>query len=214
MIFDHAVFDLDEFFGVKADSLGFFKEGIGFAAAWIFMTVCGVSATIGMRNIKRGAIVFSLGMVLSIGTLISDALFGTEIVICFGILHFLGLAMIISHFVKRLPVWAIALLSVLCAATGAAFERITVSFPFLFPFGLCASGFYSSDFFPLFPNLCFPFAGICVGRLLYREKKSLFRFPFKHSLICMLGRNTLLLYFLHQPVIIGILFLINLFHPF
>ena len=121
MIFDHAVFDLGAFLGVKTSVLGFFEDGIGHISAAIFMTVCGISVTLGKRNIKRGVILFSLGMVLTFGTFISDRFFGTEVIIAFGILHFLGSAMVITHFIKKLPVWATIVFAAACAGVGIWF---------------------------------------------------------------------------------------------
>lgn len=210
MAWDHTVFDLSDFFGVDVSALGVFKEGIGYVSAGIFMTVCGISVTLGKRNLKHGSIVFGLGMALTLGTWIAQLVSGMQIIICFGILHFLGLSMVIGHFAKKLPNTVIALFAIASAALGIWFETLTVSAPFLFPFGLCTADFYSSDFFPLFPNLAFTFAGIIIGKLLYKEKRRRIPFAPKKSILCLMGRHTLLLYFVHQPVIIAVLYLIFL----
>lgn len=214
MIFDHTVFDLGAFFGVNTEELGFFEEGIGHVSAAIFMTVCGISVTLGKRNVRRGTFVFLLGMALTLGTFAADRIFSSDLLIAFGILHFLGLAMIITHFVKRLPVPAILALAVCSAGVGIWFSDLTVKIPLLFPFGLCESGFYSSDYFPLFPNLAYTFAGAAVGKVIYSEKRSLFDHPGKSSFICFIGRYTLPLYFIHQPVILGLLYIAELIFRF
>lgn len=209
MVWDHIVYDLSDFFGFDVSSLGFFKEGIGFISSVIFMTTCGISLTLGRHNIKHGAEVFSLGMALTLFTLIFDKITGEESLILFGILHFLGLAMIIGHFVKKLPLWAVALLAVCAFTVGAYFEKITVTVPFLFPIGLMTKDFYSSDYFPLLPNLGYVFIGIIFGRVLYKEKKSLVKFIPEKSVMCFLGRHTLFLYFAHQPVVFGVIYIVS-----
>lgn len=209
MVWDHAVFDLYGFFGVDTSALGFLQEGIGVISAIIFMTVCGVSVTLGKHNLKHGSITFGLGLALTLFTFIFDLVADAGAIIMFGILHFLGLAMIIGHFVKKLPSPLIALLSAGSFALGLYFEKISTNLSFLFPFGIVRSGFYSSDYFPLFPNLAFVFIGIIIGKTLYKSRKSLLRLKPKKSLLCFLGRHTLILYFAHQPVVFGIIFLIT-----
>lgn len=209
MVWDHIVYDLYGFFGFDVSFPDFFKEGIGAISAVIFMTVCGVSVTLGRHNIKHGIQVFSLGMALTLFTFIFDKITGEESIILFGILHFLGLAMIIGHFVKKLPVPVVALLAMCAFAVGAYFEKITVSAPFLFPLGLMTDSFYSSDYFPLLPNIGYVFIGVIIGRLIYKNKKSLLNFRPKKSILCFLGRHTLVLYFAHQPVVFGVIFIVS-----
>ncbi len=208
MVWDHIIFDLYCFFGFDVSSLGFLKEGIGVISSIIFMTVCGISLTLGKHNLKHGFIVFSLSLALTLFTFIFDKITDSNALILFGILHFLGLAMIIGHFAKKLPVFALFIFSVLSFFLGFYFRTLTVSLPFLFPFGLTTSSFYSSDYFPLFPNLGYVFLGIIIGKSIYKNKKSLFRFSPKKSLMCFLGKHTLVLYFAHQPFIYGILYVI------
>ena len=207
MVFDHVVFDLSEFFGVDTEPLGIFKEGVGCISAGMFMLICGIGVTLGRKTIRRGLFVFSLGMVLTLASFLAGLVIKDDLTIKFGILHFLGLAMIIGHFVKKLPKPVILLLLMISAALGIVFSRVTVGVGFLFPLGLCSPSFFSSDYFPLFPNLACVFGGILIGQLVYKERKSVFRFRPKRSLLCFFGRHTLLLYFIHQPIIIALLFL-------
>lgn len=208
MVWDHIIYNLYGFFGFNVSSLGFFKEGIGVISSIIFMTVCGISLTLGRHNLKHGFVVFSLSLFLTLFTFVFDKITDSGALILFGILHFLGLSMIIGHFAKKLPVFVLAVFSALSFFLGCYFRTFTVSFPFLFPFGLTTSAFYSSDYFPLFPNLGYVFLGIIIGKTVYKNKKSLFPFSPKKSLMCFLGKHTLLLYFAHQPVVFGLIFVI------
>ncbi|MBQ5968844.1 MAG: DUF1624 domain-containing protein [Clostridia bacterium] len=213
MVWDHVVYDLDSLFGVSMDALGIFKEGVGVVCAVIFTTVCGVSVTLGRHNVKHGLRLLGLALALTAGTLLVDHFMALGVTIWFGILHFLGVAMLLGHFIKRLPNAAVAALAVGCFALGVWFETLTVSVPFLFPLGLCARGFMSADFYPLFPHLGYVCVGILLGKTLYRDKRS--RLPKGGDAplwrpLCFLGRHTLLLYFVHQPLVIGLLFLLGL----
>ena len=66
-------------------------------------------------------------------------------------------------------------------------------------------GFYSADFFPLLPNVGWFLLGAVLGRVLYKEKKTLFpkvpaeAFPIRFLSWC--GRQSLFIYLLHQPVL-------------
>ena len=71
--------------------------------------------------------------------------------------------------------------------------------------GFHLRGFSSSDYFPLLPNLGFFLLGSILGRVLYRNKKTLFpqvdpQIPAIRFLgFC--GRQSLFIYLLHQPVL-------------
>lgn len=58
------------------------------------------------------------------------------------------------------------------------------------------------------PGICLVFFGAGVGKYLYKEKKSYLPFLSKIPPFCFLGKHSLGLYLLHQPVIILILVLV------
>lgn len=72
--------------------------------------------------------------------------------------------------------------------------------------GFYPFGFFSTDYFPLIPWLFLFWAGFYLHHLAERTAQSLR--PLCHS-VCpplgWLGRNSLMLYLLHQPVIYGVL---------
>lgn len=72
--------------------------------------------------------------------------------------------------------------------------------------GFYPFGFFSTDYFPLIPWLFLFWAGFYLHHLVERTAQSLR--PLRRS-VCpplgWLGRNSLMLYLLHQPVIYGVL---------
>ena len=72
--------------------------------------------------------------------------------------------------------------------------------------GFYPFGFFSTDYFPLIPWLFLFWAGFYLHHLAERTAQSLR--PLRRS-VCpplgWLGRNSLMLYLLHQPVIYGVL---------
>lgn len=68
----------------------------------------------------------------------------------------------------------------------------------------------TGDWMPLFPYICFFFGGAIVTRFIYKDKKSLFTRHEWERPLCFTGRNTIWVYLLHEPILIGIFFLIGL----
>ncbi|HBM75173.1 MAG TPA: hypothetical protein DD429_06420 [Clostridiaceae bacterium] len=54
--------------------------------------------------------------------------------------------------------------------------------------------------------------GAVVGMTLYGKKESLFKYHMRDNIIMKLGRNTLLVYIIHQPLILLVLELISKHH--
>ncbi len=173
----------------------------------LFLLLSGVCATLGSRSVRRGLIVFAFGLICTAVTagmyLMSFA--GKDIIIRFGVLHCLGLCMLLWAAFKKLPAWLLALLGFVLVATGLWFRSIQVESTWLFPLGLTAKGFTSSDYFPLLPNLGFFLLGAVLGRTLYRKKETLLPKINADSpvlrFLCFCGRQSLFIYLLHQPVL-------------
>lgn len=200
MIAVHLIYDLTEIYCVFPAyhaAVLFLKNRGGI----VFFLLSGVCATIGHRRLRRGITVLLCAVAVSAVTVA----IGTPI--RFGVLHALGSCMILWTWLQRLPRQALPLLSFFLIATGALFDNITVSVPFLYPIGLRTAGFSSADYFPLFPYLGYFLAGVYFGLRLYPARRSLlpaFSFTGKFSrLLSFCGRHSLPLYLLHQPVLIA-----------
>lgn len=208
MVYDHAVYDLNYIFGVRTNFFWGYGDIIGDFSAITFMILCGISANFSKSNLKRGLTVFASAMALTAGTALVDGLFKTRLMIVFGILHFLGLSMMLSHFVKKLPIWVTAIFAVISWILGQYFLSTRINTNLFCMFGLYSRNFYSSDYYPLFPYLAFVFIGIILGKLLYKEKKSLFPFAIGPNPISFFGKHSFILYFVHQPIVFAVLFVI------
>lgn len=208
MVFCHAVYDLNYIFGIETTFFLEYYDIIGNFSAITFMILCGISSNFSKNNIKRGLIVFASALALTTVTALADRLFNTNLIIIFGILHFLGIAMIISHFAKKLPIWVTLVLSVASWILGKYLLSLRVSTNIFCMFGLYSKTFYSSDYYPIFPYLAFVFIGIVLGKLFYKEKKSIFPFTIGKNPISFFGKHSFILYFIHQPIIFTVLFII------
>lgn len=207
MVLVHFIYDLVELYGIIDWS---YPAVFSFVKDWggvLFLLLSGVCATLGSRSVRRGLIVFACGLVCTAVTagmyLLGFA--GKYIIIWFGVLHCLGLCMILWAPLKKLPTWALAVLGAVIIAAGFWTNGIRVECTWLFPLGLTYRGFSSSDYFPLLPNLGFFLLGSVIGRTLYRKKETLLPQINAESPVLKFlgfcGRQSLFIYLLHQPVL-------------
>lgn len=211
MLIVHFVYDLTELTGVitwrEPDWFLLVKNNAG----GIFLIISGICATLGSRNLRRGAQVFACGMVCTAVTCAMYALglAHWSIIIWFGALHCLGACMMAWSGLKRLPNAAQLLLGAGMVILGIYISQYAFDVPWwLIPTGFCPGWFLSSDYFPLLPNLGYFLVGTWMGNVMYTGKAT--RFPGSISrstparFLCALGRNSLWVYLLHQPILIGI----------
>lgn len=202
MIVIHLIYDLVDLFGVWHWQMPvwylLFKNNYGA----IFLLISGISATLGSHPVKRGLQVFLCGFLCTAATvgmfLLGAA--GKDIIIYIGVLQCLGLCMMLWPLFRRLPQWGLVGLGLLMAAAGLYLRTKAFPFPWLMPLGFAPYGFASSDYFPLLPNLGYFLLGAALGKKVYGDKQSRFltaRFPF----LQWCGRNSLLIYLLHQPIL-------------
>lgn len=220
MIIYHILFDI-YFFGVvkiNLHSMPFrlFLYPIGTT----FLLLVGVSLIISysrvkntlsekeiwLKFIKRGILIFGLGLIL---TVVTFFYLGSGFII-FGVLHCIGLCIILSiPFLKYR--FVNLLLGIILVFIGIVLRTMTFDFSYLLWVGFVPRGFYTIDYFPLLPWLGVVLIGIFIGNTLYIGHKRSFHIPdlssFKLSkFFCFLGRNSLAIYFLHQPIILGLIY--------
>lgn len=207
MVIVHFMFDLVELYGlIRWEYPPFFS----FVKDWggvLFLLLSGTCATLGRHSVRRGILVFLCGLICS-GVTAGMYLLGysgREIIIWFGVLHCLGLCMILWAPLKKLPTWALGILGIGMVAAGMVLQSLTTQIPWLFPLGLTTPVFASSDYFPLLPYLGFFLLGAVIGRTAYRQQRSLLPRVNENNLILRFfrfcGRQSLWIYLLHQPVL-------------
>ena len=90
--------------------------------------------------------------------------------------------------------------------------RFDVQSYWLLPLGFLPKNYISmGDYLPILPWLGFFFVGVVIGRIGYRGKHTLFhRAPKAVKLIASpfewFGRNSLVIYLVHQPILLAILY--------
>lgn len=212
MVVFHLIFDMTEVYGLVSWRLPPFLMGLQYWGGVVFVVLSGLCVTLGSRALRRGAIVFGAGMLCTLVTALL-ARFGfssDNMVIRFGVLHCLGVCMLLWPLLKRLPLWVAGVLGAAIVATGVYFETVTVEVAWLFPLGLTHWSFASGDYFPLAPQLGWFLLGSVLGRTLYRKQQTLLPNVYDLPLLRFCGRHSLFIYLLHQPLLMGALTLLRM----
>lgn len=211
----HFLFDLSFFGGLDLTLPAWYVFLQEYGGA-IFVVLSGVCVTLGSKSVRRGLIVFACGMLITAVTygMYRLGMSGMDVVVKFGVLHLLGVCMLVYPAFKKLPPATLTVLGLVIAITGYAIRGIIVPQHWLFPLGLTYEGFTSSDYFPLFPQLGYFLIGAAIGKTAYREKRTFLPGAFQQTPVarffCWCGRQSLFIYLLHQPIVYGLLELVLL----
>jgi uncharacterized membrane protein len=224
MIIYHLAFDL-AFFGASQISIystpwQLFGRSIGAT----FILVMGISLTLRYQRLtaeldrqdlfrqylQRGAKLVGLGMVI---TVVTYFFVGSRFVV-FGILHLLGLSVILAFpFVRSR--WASLAGAVVVLVLGAYVSSMAVTHPWLLWLGVPQVRRAMVDYYPLLPWFAFALLGIFLGLTLYPQGTRRVRLPdLSRSVpirgLAYLGQHSLIIYLVHQPVLLGLLILLGI----
>lgn len=215
MFYCHIVYDLVYLFGIVTtiNDGGLFQFTTDYTGI-LFITMSGISATLGKHPVKRGLTVFGGGMLVTIATyLMYKVGFADKgLLIYFGILHCIGVCMLLWPIFRKLPYWVLIPVGLAVICSPDLVSGIRTNSYFLLPFGICPSNFLSADYFPLLPCLGYFLIGGGLGKILYKTKKSLLPEPrfFPFNALCFMGRHSLFIYLAHQPIVAGCIFVVSL----
>ena len=202
MVIYHLGYSLSDIFHVEINFNNQIIHYIQFLGVSLFILICGIASNFSRNNLKRGIIMLLMALLISLITY----LYNPNFYIKFGILHFLGSATIIYHLYKKFNYQNLVYLLFFTICITVVFRQIDVTNPYLFPLGLYNNAFSSSDYVPIF-GFIIPFI---IGNIIGKYIKEIKWRPtkFNDNVITTIGRQGLIIYLLHQPIIIGILYLI------
>ena len=153
--------------------------------AGVFIVLAGVSSRFSRSNLKRGLLLLGCALLVTAAT----TAFGSPVY--FGILHLLAACVLLYTLLDKLRA------TVPFVALGAFFLlwfRLT-EWPVV----------PSADYFPLAPWAFVFFFGVWLGGPVREGKLPQWFYEVKIPVFPAIGRRTLLIYLLHQPVLYGIL---------
>ena len=211
MVVYHFTYDLYAFGGYDVDAVSGFWARFADATASLFLLLVGVSLAItaargdeGFRPyLLRGLRVFGYGMLLTVVFLV----FGMGIV-AFGILHLIGVSIILAYPFLKLR-FTNLFLGVAVFAVGLYIQSgDPMGGPWLLPFGVVPEGWMMPDYRPLLPWFGVVLIGLFLGNVVYGKGRPA-GFPVWSPVVARpllpLGRNSLLIYLVHQPLLVALL---------
>jgi uncharacterized membrane protein len=221
MIAFHGLWNLVYLFGVKAA----WYTGIpGYiwqqSVCWMFFLLSGFCFRLGRKPLKRGLIVFGGGLAVTAVTCIAmpESRIFWGVLTCLGscmilltplekvlrkIPSGLGLAISFGLFalLRNVPVGSLGFEKLVLYPLPVAFYRNLFTAYLGFP----PQNFFSADYFPLIPWFFLFTAGYFLFRFL--NERNLNERLFARGevpVLNWLGRNSLIVYLLHQPVLYGL----------
>jgi uncharacterized membrane protein len=219
MVAYHLTYDLDTFGGYDIESTSGFWAWFADATASAFLFLVGVSLSISYwrataggtgrglfwKYLRRGLRILAYGMAL---TIISLAL-GMGI-IAFGILHVIGVSVILAYplLKYRLPNLYLGV-SIIAVGAYMMVRDLSSESPWLLPFGVVPENIFMPDYRPLLPWFGVVLLGLFVGNVVYGDGKRPARLaqrtPAVARQLVPLGRNSLFIYLIHQPILVALL---------
>jgi len=204
MVTFHLLYDLHYFYGLTAGPsliLGPFTPGL--IVSLTFYPLAGISSGLSRHPVRNGLRTLAAALTLSLTTYV---LMPSQF-IGFGTLHLLATAMLLTPVWNRIPTKMLPVVAAICLVMGQVASAHVTTLPWLFPFGLRTLEYAAMDYFPLFPYLAPYLVGVWIFRCIYtpRNLTSLlpewkWTRPLQH-----MGKHSLLIYMLHQPLIWGVL---------
>ena len=222
MVIYHAVWDLYYIFSVNVP---FFESELGTlwqqSILWSFVLLSGFCWSFSRKNLKRGTIVYLASWVVTGVT----ALFMRENLILFGVLSFIGSAMLLTIPLNKLFLKIDPLIGILASAVlfAVSFKAMTGEIGlgslsvalddgmyngyFMAYLGFPFPSFQSSDYVPIIPWIFLYWTGYFLEKLFKRQEILKYLKGFKIEPFAFLGKHSLIIYMAHQPIVYGILHL-------
>lgn len=193
----------------------------------LFVFISGISSGLSSSVFYNG---IKTGLVALVITLVTGLIIPTEKIV-FGVLHFLSLMMILTGLYKIifkqkndikskslkndkdiLSIFLLLISAILFVACYNISSVIKVPQGNLFTsiMGFPSKDFFSSDYYPVIPWGFLFLSGLFASKVVKKSQGLKKIKIMKNSgALATLGRNSLIIYVVHQPIIIGMIFLMN-----
>lgn len=207
MIAYHLAYDLSAFYGFQINVYSGPWKLLEQACAGLFLILVGWSFLLSWKRtplwqkyLKRGIAILGYGIIVSIATL----LFDPTTYVRFGILHLIGVSVMMLPLFTKLRGWVLVL-AFNIIALGSQIPYGTAVSPLLLPIGFTVPGFQSVDYFPLLPWFGMILFGLAIGNT-HPQRNA----PSRPSgrilkVIAAVSKHSLLIYMLHQPILLLVL---------
>ena len=192
MVIYHTAFDLLSFYNWNIDLYSPQWEVFRIITVSLFLLCSGMSSQLSSHPLRRASTILGSAGFITLATYIYDP----NTFIYFGILHCIGLGMLLLIPLKKLKEWNIVL------------GIIIILFPFssyYFPLPIRPT----LDFYPIIPWFGIMLIGAGISHFLYvRNSIILIRPLVLTPALTLISRHALLIYMTHQPILLALLYLL------
>ncbi len=223
MVFYHALYDFVMFGFPWAPALLQSQDVVVLFDSGLFILLSGICCSLSRSNTQRGAKLLGIALVFTLVTVFIDH----RSPITFGILHLLSFSMLLfgalEKWLRKLPSLPFAALCALLYAFtfnvkrgyfgfGALSFDVPAELTYrsrLFLFGFVDGSYSALDYFPLLPHFFLFLGAAFLG--MWLSKRTLPKFCYKEvPVLGFLGRHSLFIYIIHQPILYGLIYLISI----
>ncbi len=219
----HAFYSLVMIYGYKQPAEAFaVMRKIQPVLPAMFILLSGISFQLSRSNIRRGLKLLAVAAIM----MLALWLVMPSQMIWFGIIHFLAVMNIVlgllKKYVDKIPasvgIISCAILFILTYNVQNGYigieSSLSLELPeFMYltdltaPLGFYSPSFHSADYCPIIPWAFMFIIGTVLGRYVRLLPEKLSKTHIKP--LAFIGRHTLIIYLLHQPIIVGVLQLIE-----
>lgn len=213
MVLFHATYDLVFLYGIPLPwfTKGPFQELWRCTISWTFLFIAGWMCLFSSNNFKRAVRYGVLALLIYVATTIA----AVDESINFGIIYCMAACTFCYYLLQRYlqqirPDIGLLIVVVLFTATRNAYRNVYAA-PYLAWLGFPSPGFISGDYYPLIPFIFMFLAGYYFGRIVQRKCDGDFPLWMQkpHAKpLALIGRHPLLVYIVHQPLLLLILMIV------
>lgn len=232
MVTFHILMDLEFFDLISLPTNSWYWNTWNISIGSLFLLLVGISLSISyqrakqkytsnqltLKYTKRGIIVIGYGLII---TLFTYLIIGNTYV-RFGILHLIGSSIILSipilHYLYKTPpislqkkMTSIIAFSIILLSTPTTSVNTSIFTPIGFP----PHSFTTIDYYPLIPWIGVVYIGIVIGHMLYKDNQRTFVLDMPYfqtmppmKILQWAGQHSLIIYLVHQPIIIGLIYIL------
>lgn len=211
MIGDHILYDCVTYLGVFEGAMSHpARMSLHYLGAYLFVLLSGASASVSRSNLKRGLMLMGIALGVTLVTFLANP----ANFIVFGILHCLAACAILYALMRpaleRIPHGLAPVLWILLTLLFTWLTAVVVpESGWFWPFGFENAAFVSADYYPLLPWLFVYLLGAWAGPYIFGHRLPAWFYRMRCAFLEKIGRWSLWVYILHQPVALFIILVLR-----
>lgn len=207
MVCFHAAYDAAYLYGIDMPWFtGTLFQAVWRASiSWVFLLLAGWMTSLSHSNLRRGAVYAAAAAAVWVATSIASV----DTAVTFGILFCMAASTLLYDAARpvldRVPPAAGLAVFLIAFVLTLGVPQARYAFGWLAWLGFPGPGFSSGDYYPMTPYTFLYLAGAMAARLFGQLRASVYPSWMKRDLVpplTVLGKHSLVVYLLHQPLLI------------